>query len=493
MIDRNQRNAGGTARRAALLLVVIAAVVAGGFVTFQAIANDTVTVRPAEARTLPQAASLGAVTSPPSFADLAEAVRPAVVGIRVEGRREASVRSPNGGSMDEFFRRFFGPGGPGDGSGRSAPRFQGQGSGFIVDADGLVVTNHHVIADAAEITVILDDGRELAATLRGSDAKTELALLSVDSDAPLPYVDFGDSDGARVGDWVVAVGNPFGLGGTFTAGIISARGRDIRSGPFDDFLQVDAPINRGNSGGPLFDNQGRVIGINTAIFSPNGGNVGIGFAIPSAMARPILEDLREDGKVERAFLGVSIQDVDAELADAFGLESARGAVVATVVEDGPADVAGVEPGDVILEVGGTEIEGSRSLARTVAQSASDEKTKIVVWRDGKEKTLTARLDALDEGGQQVAAADAGSRGLGLRLEPADDGRGVVIAQVQADGPAAREGLRPGDRILRVGRQPVESPQHVAAAVRQADQRGRDRVLLLVERRGNAGFVAVELG
>jgi len=496
-----------SSRRAMRRLVIAAfaagLAVGGAFAAVQALAagpGGAHGVPVAAADSLPRPADLRAVETPASFADLAAAVRPAVVGIRVVGRRGADMLtlgrsrgmpSAPGSPLDEFLRRFF-PGQMPRGELQQGPEFEALGSGFIIDPQGLVVTNHHVVADAEKIKVILDDGRELEAKLRGSDAKTELALLEVQADKPLPFVRFGDSDAARIGDWVVAVGNPFGLGGTFTAGIISARGRDIQSGPFDDFLQVDAPINRGNSGGPLFNTRGEVIGINTAIFSPNGGNVGIGFAIPAEMAQPIVGQLRDQGRVVRAFLGVTIQTVDRELADTLGLEQAQGALVASVMPDSPAAEAGLEPGDVILALDGDGVEGSRDLARHVAMVTPGSRTKVRIIRDGEQKTLEATLET--QNGEQVAATAPEDRhGLGVQLVPAEDGRGVRIAGVVPQSPAAREGLRPGDRILRVGRNAVHQPAEVAEAVRKAGERGDDRLLLLVERGGNARFLAVELG
>ena len=331
----------------------------------------------------------------PSFAPLVKATSPAVVTIQTMGSpgRVAQGVPPIDPQMREFLERFFGrdPFGQGP-QRRQAPGKQpmGLGSGFIVDQDGIIVTNNHVIDKADEIIVILQDGRELEAELIGTDPKTDLAVLRVEAGRPLPVVRWGDSDTVEVGDWAIAIGNPFGLGGSVTAGIVSARGRDIKSGPYDDYLQVDAPINRGNSGGPLFDQLGNVIGVNTAIFSPSGGNVGIGFAIPANMAKTIVEDLIDDGTVDRGWLGVSIQPVTPEIADAIGLEKAAGALIAEVNEGSPAEDGGLKRGDVILDFGGTEIESVKDLTRSVAASGPGTKADVRVFRKGEVKTVTVK-------------------------------------------------------------------------------------------------------
>ncbi|MCE3004641.1 MAG: trypsin-like peptidase domain-containing protein, partial [Xanthomonadaceae bacterium] len=341
----------------------------------------------------------------PRFADVIERVRPAVVNIatvrelragpgrvRMEGRafgpggRETAPDDPR---LRELFRHFFGDQAPGPVGPRHA---QAAGSGFVVDPAGWIVTNRHVVADATTITVTLQDGRHFDATVKGEDEKTDLALLKVDVPQPLPAVAFGDAESARIGDWVIAIGNPFGLGGTATAGIISARGRDIRSGPYDDYLQIDAPINQGNSGGPVFDETGRVIGVNTAIFSPNGGNVGIGFAIPADTVRDVVAQLREHGRVERGWLGVEIQAVTDEIAQGLGLDAARGALVAAVEPGSPAAAAGLAPGDVVTAFAGVPVAEVRDLTRAVARAADGERASIEVWRDGARRQLTARIE-----------------------------------------------------------------------------------------------------
>lgn len=476
---------------------------------------DSGAARAAAAAPAPTSASATAL--PGSFADLVERVKPAVVNIatteKIDGQPHMGPGAPNmpfppDSPMGEFFRRFFGPGAT---MGQARPReVHALGSGFIIDADGYVVTNNHVIDGADEITVILEGGARHEATLLGRDAKTDLALLKIDADAPLPHVEFGDSDAARVGDWVVAVGNPFGLGGSVTAGIISARGRDIHAGPFDDFLQVDAPINRGNSGGPLFDAQGRVIGINTAIYSPNGGNVGIGFATPSSLAKTVIAQLRDNGAVERGWLGVTIQSVTEDIADSLGLNEAEGALVSKVLPDSPAAEAGLQQGDVIVALDGQRIGKLKTLPRLVAEAETGKPATVTVWRDGREKDVTVTIGRMPEETASLMAAEAGgsadhaSGRLGLAVAPmtpqtrqrfgiAADVDGVVVVDVAPDGTAAEKGLRPGDVIVAVGREKVSAPSDLARAVDAVAEDGRETVLLLVSRDGGERYIAVKLG
>lgn len=452
----------------------------------------------------------------PSFANVIEAVQPAVVNISVSGSLQApperggdNAPMPFGNDFEDFLRRFFERqafrgDAPGQGQG---PDFQGMGSGFIVDPTGYVVTNNHVVDHASEITVTLSDGKRLPAKLIGTDPKTDLALLKVDSTEALPYARMGDSATTRVGDWVVAIGNPFGLGGTATAGIVSARGRDIQSGPFDDFLQIDAPINRGNSGGPLFDLSGRVIGINTAIYTPNGGSVGIGFAIPANLAKPVIDDLRTSGHVERGFLGVTIQQVDDDIAKGLGLESAKGALVASVVKGGPADKAGIRAGDVIVSVGGTAVDHVKELTRMVAEMQPNRDLPIEVLRNGKHETLQVRLGETPSDDATAVAAGSGApshesaRGLGIklgaltaemrqRLGVSEDVSGAVIVEVEPGSGAAQKGLRPGDIVVMVGQTPVASPEAAAKEVEREKSAGRETVLLRILRDGPAIFVPV---
>ena len=448
------------------------------------------------ANAAPGAGSAMMTTMQGGFADLVSEVRPAVVNVEVTRAIRPAAQSRmrwrrHGGELPEIFRHFWSM--PGFAT-PDMPRAEGVGSGFIVDPAGLIVTSHHVVKGADSVTVTLQDGRKLEAQVVGVDPKTDLALIEVDADESLPAVEFGDSDRTRVGDWVVAVGNPFGLAGTVTAGIVSGRGRDIGSGPYDDFLQIDAPINRGNSGGPLFDRGGRVVGVNTAIFSPTGGNVGIGFAIPANVAKSVVESLRTDGKVDRGWLGVQVQHLDETLAEALGLEAAKGALVASVMEDGPAHGAGLRPGDVVLSFNGQPLDTMKDLPRIVADIDSGTEVRIEVWRDGGRETLTATIGA--QGQTRLAAAmtpDGDDAKLGVMLAPrGEPGKaGVTIAEVAPGSLAARNGLRPGDVIVRAGSATVNGPDDVAGAVRSAAAEDKP-VLLLVERGDHRRYIAIDL-
>ncbi len=414
-------------------------------------------------------------------------------------------RFPPGSPFEEFFKEFF------DRERQQRPRRSfSLGSGFIIDPAGYVVTNNHVIAEADEITVIMHDETEYRAKLVGRDPKTDLALLKIERDEPFPYVEWADSDRVRVGDWVIAIGNPFGLGSSVTVGVVSARGRDIRAGPYDDFFQVDAAINRGNSGGPSFNLEGRVFGVNTAIFSPSGGNVGIGFAIPSNLARPVIESLMRQGRVVRAWLGVRIQTVTDEIAESLGLEQSTGALVASVVPDGPAARAGIEAGDVILEFNGRPIRKMRELPRTVAETPVGEEVEVAVWRRGERRVLRVTLGELPSEEELARAGTAGEPAptaiaeipeLGLKIASIDESlrerfqlgdgaSGVVVVEVVEGSPAAEEGLAPGDLLMEVNQEPVGSPPEVLAHVNQAKQEGKRSVLLLVDRQGDLRFVAL---
>ena len=482
----------------------LAGAVGAGVLTFSLLTlNDNTIAQPAAPRA---PAAVGV-----SFADVIESVSPAVVNIAVMKMDSAAPTSfefstpmPRGQQQFpfEFFERFF----DGDPRGQLPQRrTEGQGSGFLIDASGYIVTNNHVAGGADEITVTLQDGRKFDAKLIGSDPKTDLALIKVEASG-LPYVAFGDSDKARVGDWVVAIGNPFGLGGSATAGIVSARGRDIRSGPYDDYLQLDAPINFGNSGGPVFNTAGEVVGVNTAIFSPNGGNIGIGFAIPANQAKDIVADLRENGSVERGWLGVQIQDLDEELAKSLRLDDTDGALVSDVVDDGPAERAGVQPGDVITRFNGREIDSIRTLTRTVAAASPNEPAKLTVWRDGRSRELTVDIGEAAQSDEVVASSNPrggsaqSSAAVGLTLRPLTDQDratlglpsgvdGALVAAVQPGSAAAEKGLRPGDVITRVNQQDVANVADVVAALNSA--RDRDETALVLVRRGDAQqFVAL---
>jgi serine protease Do len=455
----------------------------------------------------------GAAPPPVTFADIVERVAPAVVNISTT---KAIARGqmpdmpfpepPPGSPFEDFFREFFDQ----DRAPEQMPRRQSSlGSGFVVDPEGFVVTNNHVIAEADEIQVVFNDETTYDATLVGRDTKTDLALLKIEVDHPLQAVTFADSDTVRVGDWIIAIGNPFGLGSTVTAGIVSARSRDIRAGPYDDFLQVDAPINRGNSGGPSFNLEGKVIGINTAIFSPSGGNVGIGFAIPSNLAVPVIESLKEDGRVKRGWLGVRIQTVTDEIAESLGLDGAAGALVASVTPDGPAEAAKIEPGDVILEFDRKKIDRMRGLPRIVAETPIGKEVEVNLWRRGEQQTVTVTLGELPEEDELAALTESGAdtptsaqidslgvtvatitNELRARYELGEAVNGVVIVEVRDGGPAGAESLRPGDVIVEVGQEEVNSPPEVTSKVNQAQQEDKKSVLLLIDRQGDLRFVAL---
>jgi len=449
----------------------------------------------------------------PSFADVVQAVEPAVVSIRVKAEARPETSSfdgmPRGGPFEWF--REFGPRadrGQGQGPGQGTPGLPnrgqrgfvtGQGSGFFISGDGYVVTNNHVVDGATEVKVTMDEGTEYDAKVIGVDEKTDVALLKVDADRDFPYVLFDDGD-IRVGEWVVAVGNPFGLGGSVTAGIISARGRDIGAGPYDDFLQIDAPINKGNSGGPTFNLSGEVVGVNTAIYSPSGGSVGIGFAIPAATVQKIVEDLKDDGNVTRGWLGVQIQGVNADIADSLGLKEAKGALVAEPQADGPAVKAGIKAGDTITAVDGNAVADPRDLARRIAGYAPDTDVKITVWRDGKQQEITVKLGTLPTDGKRADAA-TGKDGsdlaqLGLSVAPAAsvglEEDGLAVVQVDPEGPAAERGVQVGDIIVAVGGQPVGKMADVTAGIEAAKGEGRKAVLFQMRSGENTRYVALPI-
>jgi len=415
-----------------------------------------------------------------------------------------------GSPLDEFFRDFFGEKGAPGGPNWSAPRAASLGSGFIIDPTGIIVTNNHVIANAEQITVTLSDDTTLQAEVVGRDAVTDLAVLKVEPKAPLPAATWGDSAKTKVGDWVLAIGNPFGLGGTVTSGIISATARDIHSGPYDDYLQTDASINRGNSGGPMFNLSGEVIGINTAIFSPSGGSIGIGFAIPSAFARPIIEQLRATGKVERGWIGARIQPVTDEIAEAVGLDKGRGAMIAVIDPASPAAQAKLQPGDVILAYDGKPIDRSRQLPRLVADTPPETPVKLSVWRDGKEQEVELKIAAANpnrpappppepEKPKPPPSIDA----LGLKLVKVtpelrkqyslpEAANGVVISEVAQNSPGAVQGLRPGDLVVALGHEAVAKLEDLQQKIVAAKKSGHRNVLVRVEREGNTRFVALPL-
>jgi serine protease Do len=378
----------------------------------------------------------------------------------------------------------------------------GEGSGFFITADGYAVTNYHVVDHAKSVQVTTDDGASYAAKVIGTDEKTDLALIKVDGKGDFPFVKFADR-APRVGDWVVAVGNPFGLGGTVTAGIVSARGRDIGAGPYDDYVQIDAPINKGNSGGPAFDVDGNVIGVNTSIFSPSGGSVGIGFDIPAETAKLVVAQLKDNGHVTRGWLGVQIQAVTAGIADSLGLKKAEGAMVDEPQKGSPAAVAGIETGDIIRAVNGTKVKDARDLARTVGMLAPKTEVKLDIIRQGQEKTLTVTLgempkDRLAKAEKEPAAPASDVPHLGLSLAPANDvagagDTGVVVMNVEPEGPAAEQGFQRGNVILDVGGKPVANVGDVRNALKEAKTNGKHTVLMRVRMGDATRFVAVPLG
>ncbi len=479
------------------------------------------------------------VSHPVGFADIVERVKPAVIAVRVRvDKPQARTESPfpPGSEMDEFSRRFGMPDGRSPNPPRGRGYSTGQGSGFFISADGLAVTNNHVVDKATTVQVATDDGKIYNAKVIGVDPRTDLALIKVDG-GNFPFVKFSDK-APRIGDWVIAVGNPFGLGGTVTAGIVSARGRDIGSGPYDDYIQIDAPVNKGNSGGPTFDTNGNVIGVNTAIFSPSGGSVGIAFAIPADTVKSVVAQLKDKGSVIRGWIGVSVQPVTLEIAESLGLKKTDGALVADPQQGGPAAKAGIEAGDIITSVNGLAIKDSRDLAKRIGGLAPGATVRLAVLRKGAEKTVTLTLGELpnvaasrdeptegdlrrrrdrepefrrgpnrDDGrgdrrrerdDRGDLRGDRGSQGsdiprLGLSLAESDSAEGVIVAAVDPDSPAAEFGLKTGDRILDIGGKTVTTPADVRKALLDARAEGKLRVLLRIKSQAGTRFIAVPLG
>ena len=463
--------------------------------------------------------------APESFAPIVEPLMPAVVNISTTQKIHQQAQmmapmfdfdglpdTPQNRQFKQMFRQFAIPGAP------SGPlpdkEVTSLGSGFVIDASGYVVTNNHVVGEAEEIRVIFQDNTHYAATLVGRDPKTDLALLKIKAEKPLPAVNFGDSDAMHVGDWVIAVGNPFGLGGSVSAGIVSARGRNINAGPFDDFIQTDAAINRGNSGGPLFNAKGEVIGVNSAIYSPNGGSIGIGFAIPSAMAKSVVDQLKKDGTIHRGWLGVKIQQVSEEIANSLGMKKPRGALVLEVGKDSPAVGSGLAAGDVIIKFDGKEIDEMRKLPRYVAETKAGKKVDLVVLRKGKEVTISTKIGDLPEDEENGAAGKPGKKGdkpvadgkdlvLGMQLVPITPPlrqqlqlkpslKGLIVDALDAAGEGAKRGLQPGDVILEANQQPVESIDGLRSAIKDAKKSGRDFVLLRIVRGDAMAFATVSV-
>jgi serine protease Do len=451
-----------------------------------------------------QAQAAETASQPTGFADLVARVKPAVISVRVKineaatGMDQKAMPLQPGSPLEKFFRQFGLPGMP---NSQKPQMVTGEGSGFFISSDGYAVTNNHVVDHSTSVQVATDDGKTYEAKVIGTDEKTDLALIKIDG-GNFPYVKFADH-APRVGDWVVAVGNPFGLGGTVTAGIVSARGRDIGAGPYDDFIQIDAPMNKGNSGGPAFDVDGNVIGVNTAIFSPSGGSVGIGFDIPADTAKAVVAQLKEKGHVTRGWIGVQIQPVTAGIADRLGMKNAAGALVAEPQPGSPAAKSGIEAGDVITAVDGAAIKDAHELARKIGAMAPGTSVKLGVMRNGEQKTMTLTLGELPDQRQAQARPDASdSTGksaprLGLTLAPATDvagaaGKGVVVTAVDPDGPAAEHGLQTGDVILDVGGKAVAKPQDVRDALVELRKEGKHTVLMRVRSADAMKFVAMPL-
>ncbi|MBP0616062.1 Do family serine endopeptidase [Jiella mangrovi] len=461
-----------------------------------------------------------------SYAPIVSADKPAVVTIishmdkdsSPAAEREGGRRDPRQMPFDEFMRRFFGdngqgmPFGPGQSPFQEAPHHEmtALGSGFIINKNGTIVTNNHVVDGGTDLKVILDDGTELPGKVIGRDPKSDLAVVKVDAGHDLPVISWGNSDDLKLGDHVLAIGNPFGIGTTVTSGIVSARGRDLNGGPYDDFIQVDAAINTGNSGGPLVAMNGQVVGIDSAIYSPNGGNVGVGFAIPSDEAKGIVQKLIEHGSIQHGFLGVEIQPVTDDIKNALGLDNKQGALVASVSDGSPASEAGIKPGDIIESIDGKSVADARALSRDVADLTPDTKTEVKVLRQGDEKTLPITIGNMKDA-DEVASNDAGDSGqsgysggrsvLGMHLGAlddqtrsefglSDDDSGVVVEKVDQDSAAADDDIEPGDLIVSVNQVPVKHASDVEKAVRKARDDGRKQVLLLVERGDQTQFVAL---
>ena len=444
---------------------------------------------------------------PVGFADIVEKVKPAVISVRVKvdgGSRTMGFSNrdlPPG--LEQFFRRFGMPDQtPDEPRGNRGRNFvMGQGSGFFISADGFAVTNNHVVDKAESVEVTTDEGKTYTAKVIGTDPKTDLALIKIDGRNDFPHVKLSETN-PRVGDWVLAVGNPFGLGGTVTAGIISARGRDIGAGPYDDFIQIDAPVNRGNSGGPTFDVDGNVIGVNTAIFSPSGGSVGIAFAIPADTAKIVVAQLKENGHVTRGWLGVQIQPVTADIANSLGLKNAAGAIVDEPQSGSPAAQAGIKSGDVITAVNGVQVKDARELARTIGMMAPDTSVKLDIVRNGEPRSVTATLAQVPNE-QQAKADDSAQRTsgvphLGLQLAPARDvsgagDKGVVVTGVEPDSPAAEGGFQSGNVILEVGGKPVADAGDVRNALSEAKSQGKHQILIRAKMGDATRFIALPLG
>jgi len=453
------------------------------------------------------------VAQPVGFADIVERVKPSVISVKVNiaqkvAKDDSEEDTPfqPGSPMERFFRRFGGQDGlpPGMRGGRGRGNVTGQGSGFFISADGFAVTNNHVVDGADKVEVTTDDGKTYTAKVIGTDARTDLALIKVEGSSNFPFAKLADGK-PRIGDWVLAVGNPFGLGGTVTAGIVSAQGRDIGNGPYDDFIQIDAPVNKGNSGGPAFNTLGEVMGVNTAIYSPSGGSVGIAFSIPASTVKSVVAQLKDKGAVSRGWIGVQIQPVTADIADSLGLKKAEGALVAEPQSNGPAAKAGIESGDVITAVNGEKVKDARELARTIGGFAPGAAVKLNVMHKGQDKVVNLTLGQLPNTVEAKADTDNGDKGglsrgtdvpkLGLTVAPANTvagagKEGVVVTEVDPKSPAAERGFKEGDVILEVAGKTVATAGDVRDAISAARTDSKNSVLMRVKSGGSSRFVAV---
>ncbi len=502
-------------RKFALMASVVAGLGAAGYAMSPSFDNANILSTRAVAQV---SKDVRKVEQPTGFADIVERVKPSVISVRVRLAEKSSSGDfknnedspfPPGSPMERFFRRFGGPDGlppgmQGPRGGRGGPSMTGQGSGFFISADGFAVTNNHVVDGADKVEVTTDDGKTYTAKVIGADPRTDLALIKVDGRTDFPFATLSEGQ-PRIGDWVLAVGNPFGLGGTVTAGIVSARGRDIGSGPYDDFIQIDAPVNKGNSGGPTFNTGGEVMGVNTAIYSPSGGSVGIAFAIPASTVKTVVKQLQEKGTVSRGWIGVQIQPVTPEIADSLGLKKAGGALVAEPQTNSPAEKAGIGSGDVITSVNDRPVRDARELARTIGSMAPGEQVKLNVLQKGQDKTVTVTLGELPNA-KEAKATDRGDRSsprgneiprLGLSLAPANTvagagKEGVVVTGVDPRSPAAERGFKEGDVILEVGGKTVADAGEVRSALETARNDKKNSVLIRVRSGDTSRFVAIPL-
>ncbi len=499
-------------RKLALMASVVAGLGVAGYSLSPPPGHFDMFATPAQAQV---ANEVSKIRTPVGFADIVERVKPSVISVkvRIEGKTANANSNDDdspfqpGSPMERFFRRFGGPDGLPPGlRGRHGP-ILGQGSGFFISADGYAVTNNHVVEGADRVEVTTDDGKTYKAKVIGTDPRTDIALIKVEGGSDFPYAKF-ESTKPRIGDWVLAVGNPFGLGGTVTAGIVSANGRDIGNGPYDDFIQIDAPINKGNSGGPAFDMQGNVIGVNTAIYSPSGGSVGIAFSIPAATVQNVVAQLREKGSVSRGWIGVQIQPVTKDIADSLGLKKAEGALVAEPQPSGPAAKAGIEAGDVIKGVNGQPVKDARELARTIGGFAPGNTIKLDILHKGQDKEISVTLAKMPSEKQAKADFEHNDRGslshgpaevprLGLTVAPASavagaGKEGVVVTDVDPNSAAAEHGFKEGDVILEVAGKSVSNPGDVRDAIKSAQADNKSSVLMRIRSGGSSRFVAVPL-